>query len=41
MSGRGKRTLVYIPEMQEPELMYKLFDEVVGSLDDLIAAIQG
>jgi hypothetical protein len=41
MSGRGKRTLVYIPEMQEPELMYKLFDAVVGSLDDLIEAIQG
>ena len=36
MAGAGKRVIVYIPEMVEPELMYKLFDEVVGSLDDLI-----
>ncbi|MBR5100757.1 MAG: hypothetical protein IKX34_05595 [Bacteroidales bacterium] len=39
MSGTGRRTLVYIPEMVEPELMYKLFDAVVGNLDDLLAAI--
>ncbi|MBR5018448.1 MAG: hypothetical protein IKX53_02290 [Bacteroidales bacterium] len=39
MSGAGRRTLVYIPEMVEPELMYKLFDAVVGNLDDLLAAI--
>lgn len=25
-----------IPEMVEPELMYKLFDRVVGNLDDLV-----
>ena len=36
MAGAGKRVIVYIPEMQEPELMYKLFDKVVGSLDDLV-----
>lgn len=36
MAGAGKRVIVYIPEMVEPELMYKLFDEVVGSLDDLV-----
>ena len=35
MAGAGKRVVVYIPEMVEPELMYKLFDDVVGSLDDL------
>ena len=34
MAGRGKRVLAYIPEMVEPELMYKLFDAVVGNLDD-------
>ncbi|MBR4771368.1 MAG: hypothetical protein IK009_01370 [Bacteroidales bacterium] len=39
MAGAGKRVFVYIPEMQEPELMYKLFDGVVGSLDDLLAAL--
>lgn len=26
-SGKGKRVLVYAPELKEPELMYKLFDE--------------
>lgn len=36
MAGAGKRVVVYIPEMVEPELMYKLFDKVVGSLDSLI-----
>ncbi|MBR1538357.1 MAG: hypothetical protein IJ636_02505 [Bacteroidales bacterium] len=39
MSGRGRKVIVYIPEMQEPELMYKLFDAVVGTLDDLMAAL--
>ena len=39
MAGAGKKVVVYIPEMVEPELMYKLFDAVVGSLDDLIAAL--
>ena len=39
MAGAGKRVIVYIPEMIEPELMYKLFDEVVGSLDDLVEAL--
>ena len=39
MAGRGKRVIVYIPEMVEPELMYKLFDEVVGSLDELVKCL--
>ena len=26
MKGAGKKVIVYIPEMQEAELMYKLFD---------------
>ena len=33
--GKGKRTFVYIPEMQEPELMYKLFDGVTDNLGEL------
>ena len=37
MAGKGKRVIVYIPEMVEPELMYKLFDQLVGSLEELIA----
>ena len=36
MAGKGKRVIVYMPEMVEPELMYKLFDEVVDNLDDLV-----
>ena len=39
MAGKGKKVLAYIPEMQEPELMYKLFDGVVGSVSSLLAAI--
>ena len=39
MAGAGRRVLVYIPEMMEPELMYKLFDGVVDTLDDLVREI--
>ena len=35
MAGAGKPVVAYIPEMQEPELMYKLFDNVVDSIDEL------
>ena len=35
LAGHGRRVIVYIPEMVEPELMYKLFDRVVDNLDDL------
>ena len=36
MAGAGKRVLAYLPEMVEPELMYKLFDDVAGSLEELV-----
>ena len=39
LAGRGKRVFVFIPEMQEPELMYKLFDAVTGSMEDLLALL--
>ena len=39
MAGAGRRVIAYIPEMVEPELMYKLFDRVVGSLDDLVRVL--
>ena len=39
MAGAGRRVIAYIPEMVEPELMYKLFDRVVGNLDDLLACL--
>ena len=40
MAGKGKRVIVYIPEMVEPELMYKLFDEVVDNLNELCSALE-
>ena len=40
-AGKGKRVLAYIPEKQEPELMYKLFDEVCCSIKELIEALNG
>ena len=36
MAGAGRKVVVYIPEMQEPELMYKLFHGIAGSIDELI-----
>lgn len=36
MKGAGKRTIVFIPKIEEPELMYKLFDEVVDSIDGIL-----
>ena len=38
-AGRGRKTIVYIPEKQEPELMYKLFDAVVDSVDGILALL--
>ena len=39
MAGAGKHVIAYIPEMVEPELMYKLFDAVVGDLDELVKVL--
>ena len=39
MAGAGKRVIAYIPELPEAELMYKLFDAVTGTLDDLLQAL--
>lgn len=36
MKGAGKKTLIYIPEKQEPELMYKLFDLVTDNIQEII-----
>ena len=40
-AGRGKKVLAYIPEKQEPELMYKLFSGVFCSMEELIEALNG
>lgn len=38
-AGRGKKVIVYIPEKQEPELMYKLFSGVACSMEELISML--
>ncbi|MCQ2168072.1 MAG: hypothetical protein MJY69_05335, partial [Bacteroidales bacterium] len=40
LAGKGKKTIVYIPEMQEAELMYMLFDLVTDSLDEVISFLK-
>ncbi len=40
MAGAGKRVIAYILKMVEPELMYKLFDKVVGNLEDLVKSLE-
>lgn len=37
MAGAGKKVIVYVPQMQEPELMYKLFDRVADNMEDLLS----
>jgi len=34
-AGKGKKVVAYIPQKEEPDLMYKLFDGVAVSLEDL------
>jgi nucleoside 2-deoxyribosyltransferase len=36
MKGAGKRVYVYIPERQEPELMYKIYDGITGDPLELL-----
>ena len=40
-AGQGKRVFAYIPEKQEPELMYKLFNGVCCTIEELIEVIKG
>ena len=40
LAGKDKRTIVYIQEMQEAELMYMLFDLVTDSLDEVISFLK-
>ena len=40
MAGAGKKVIAYIPEMVDPELMYKLFDTVTNDIQGLIKAIE-
>ncbi len=36
MKGAGKTVYVFSPVKQEPELMYSLYDGIIGGLDELI-----
>ena len=38
-AGKGLRTIVFMPEKQEPELMYKLFDGVSSSIANLLSFV--
>lgn len=35
MKGAGKKVYVYTPIKQEPELMYKIYDEILTNEEDL------
>jgi hypothetical protein len=35
MKGAGKEVYVFSPTKQEPELMYKIYDGILSSVDDL------
>ena len=39
-AGNGKKVFLYIPERQGPELMYKLFNGVCCSLDELLDELE-
>lgn len=39
MKGAGKRTFIYMPEMQEPELMYRMCDGIFDDLGTLISCL--
>jgi len=39
-AGKGRTTIAYLPEKQEPELMYKLFHQVCCSIEELIEALK-
>jgi hypothetical protein len=38
--GYRQHTIVYMPEMMEPELMYKLVDHICTSLDDVVKVLR-
>lgn len=40
MKGAGKKVIVYQPIKQEPELMYKIYDHILVSREELIKAFE-
>ena len=39
LAGAGKKVIAYIPEKQEPELMYKMFYAVEDTMESLLIAL--
>ena len=39
-AGKGRKVIVHIPVKQEPELMYRLFDAVTTTIDELLEALK-
>lgn len=39
MAGAGKRVLVYIPQKEEPDLMYLLYDKICITGEELLEAL--
>lgn len=40
LAGAGKKVIAYIPEMIEPELMYKLFSAVCNDIESILKCLQ-
>ena len=40
MKGAGKRVFVVMEELEEPELMYKLFDGVCSGIEELLERLK-
>lgn len=39
MAGAGKKVIAYIPDKEDPELMYKMFDCITDSMEGVFKAI--
>ena len=40
MAGAGKKVIAYIPDKEDPELMYKMFDRITDSIEGVFEAIE-
>lgn len=39
-AGKGRKTIAYIPTKQEPELMYKLFDGIATTMNEVLELLK-
>lgn len=39
-AGKGRKTIAYIPIKQEPELMYKLFDGIATTMNEVLELLK-